>query len=552
MKILVDPDHMHDAADDAEQALIDDGNYFERGGDIVIVGKPPTVIKDGARGKMGDHIINEDQMERAGQRIYPQEEYGVLEALSRVARFEKLDRSGKPQPIAPPMDIVKMVMARKGRLKLPSLRAVLNRPTIRRDGTLLTTPGYDAETELFLDFDPSDFPDIKVNPTKDDALEALEILKGLCPEFPFVTPADKSVYLAFLLTGVSRTALKAAFAFLFDTPKARTGKSMLVDSGNMISSGETASVINWSPKESENEARLDTALLAGAPNIAIDNVDCLIKLARLASLLTQRNVEVRIFHSQKGKTVPSIATFSFNGNNTEITDDLAQRVLKCSLNAECDRPELRVFVSVNPVEQVRADRGRFVMTALTILRAYRVAGSPEVPHMRIGGFEEWCDWISAALVWLGEPDPCEVMEATIEEDPKRKKQKAMFTALEQAFEVGNQFTVATIISAAWERVKMSVTDGGGNTTTTEGPLAHPDLLDAVRQVAGNGKGISNEALGNWLSKNKNVTIGEDNEEKHTFKRKLVRMDYKAHGSGTAWVLEGKPNRPTYAGDYRVE
>ena len=90
---------------------------------------------------MGDHIINEDQMERAGQRIYPQEEYGVLEALSRVARFEKLDRSGKPQPIAPPMDIVKMVMARKGRLKLPSLRAVLNRPTIRRDGTLLTTPG---------------------------------------------------------------------------------------------------------------------------------------------------------------------------------------------------------------------------------------------------------------------------------------------------------------------------------------------------------------------------------------------------------------------------
>jgi hypothetical protein len=548
-RVLVDPDHMFDAVNATEQALIDDGGYYERAGDIVIIGKPPTIIKNAKRGKMSDHVINEDQMERAGQRIYTQEEYGVLEAMSRCACFEKPDKKSKAQPIAPPMDIAKMLMARKGRMKLPPLRAVLNRPTIDSDGMLMMTPGYDSETGLYLDFKPSDFPTIPDNPSKDDALEALAILKGLCPDFPFVTPADKSVYLAFLLTGVARTALMAAFAFLFASPKARTGKSMLVDSGNLISSGETASVINWSQKENENEARIDTALMAGSPSIAIDNVDCIIKLARLASLLTQQNVEVRIYHTQKGKTVPSIATFSFNGNNPEITDDLAQRILKCSLNAECDRPELRTFNSINPVEQVRADRGKFVMAALTTLRAYRVAGSPKVPHMRIGGFEGWCDWVGAALVWLGEPDPCEVMEATIEEAPKRKAQKAMFSALEQAFDVGNHFSVAMIIAAAWERGKIQVPDGSGGTTTTDGPLLYPELLDAVRQVAGNGKGISNQLLGDWLTKNRNVTIGEDNKEKHTFKRKLVRLDHKVHGSATAWVLEGKPNHPTFAGDF---
>lgn len=37
------------------------------------------------------------------------------------------------------------------------------------------------------------------------------------------------------------------------------------------------------------------------------------------------------------------------------------------------------------------------MAALTILRAYRVAGSPVTPPTEFGGFEEWSDWVRVSL-----------------------------------------------------------------------------------------------------------------------------------------------------------
>ena len=396
--ILVHPDQMVDAANAVEQALIDDGDYYERGGDITIVGKPPTIIKDGKRGKLGDRFINQDQLERAGQRMYPQEEYGVFEALGRVARFEEPDKKGKPRSVPPPMPIVKMLMARKGRLRLPRLVAVLDHPTITADGELLTKPGYDAETGLYLDFKDGDYPDILDQPTKADAMEALEILLDLCPEFPFVTKADRSVYLAFLLTSVSRTALKSAFAFGFSSPKARTGKSMLVDSGSALSCGGTASVINWTKSDTENDNCLDMALLAGSLNIAVDNVDCVINAARLASILTQREIKVRTFHTKKFNEVPCVATISFTGPRLRSHRRSSATLSEVFAERDATGRSYATSLASTPWSKSPPTVASSSRPRMTILRAYVVAGRPKVPHMRVGSFEGWCDWIGASLL----------------------------------------------------------------------------------------------------------------------------------------------------------
>jgi hypothetical protein len=327
--VLVHPDQMVEAANQVEQALIDDGRYYQHGGDLAVVGAPPVIVaKRGRRKKKDDgRVIGKNQMERAGQRIYGQSEYGVYEAFGRCCRFEEPDKKGKLYPIPPPMPIVKMVMARGESLKLPLLRAVLDRPAIRGDGELMLTPGYDPETGLFLAFDPKDFPTIPDKPSKEDALEALATLKELCPEFPFVTPADKSVYLAYLLTSVSRTAFSAAPGFGFSATKPRTGKSKLSSSGHMISNGETTSVITWSPKEEENETRLDTALLAGVSDMGIDNINVVVQSAKLCSVLTEEKLTIRVFHTQKRKEMPSVALISLNANNLQLAGELAKRIL---------------------------------------------------------------------------------------------------------------------------------------------------------------------------------------------------------------------------------
>jgi putative DNA primase/helicase len=45
--------------------------------------------------------------------------------------------------------------------------------------------------------------------------------------------------------------------------------------------------------------------------------------------------------------------------------------------------------------------------ALTILLSYMKAGLPNQKLSGLGSFQEWSDLVRNALVWAGEPDPCE-------------------------------------------------------------------------------------------------------------------------------------------------
>jgi putative DNA primase/helicase len=71
----------------------------------------------------------------------------------------------------------------------------------------------------------------------------------------------------------------------------------------------------------------------------------------------------------------------------------------------------------SPVDDVIADRGKYVAAALTVVRAYIVAGKPgKLPPL--ASFEEWSDLVRSALVWLGLPDPVETSEDARDDDPE--------------------------------------------------------------------------------------------------------------------------------------
>ncbi|MBK8123956.1 MAG: hypothetical protein IPK54_10475 [Dokdonella sp.] len=48
-------------------------------------------------------------------------------------------------------------------------------------------------------------------------------------------------------------------------------------------------------------------------------------------------------------------------------------------------------------------RQELLGAALTVLRAYIVAGKPAQPIQPYGSFEEWSGLLRGALVWLGSP-----------------------------------------------------------------------------------------------------------------------------------------------------
>src|SRR5271167_484353 len=109
---------------------------------------------------------------------------------------------------------------------------------MRIDGTVLDTPGYDANTGLIyqpaIGFDP-----VVLNPTKEDAQRAIRGLLDIVSDFPFAAPNNlyKSAWLASVLTPFVRTSIPTAPMFLVDSNIRGSGKSKLCDIVSIIATG---------------------------------------------------------------------------------------------------------------------------------------------------------------------------------------------------------------------------------------------------------------------------------------------------------------------------
>ncbi|HKN27971.1 MAG TPA: hypothetical protein VJY34_08830 [Roseiarcus sp.] len=256
--------------DEAEAALIQaKRGLYQRNSLIVAVGF--------------EQAIAADESEIMIQRIFERGEHALLEDLSSAAHFERYDaRRDGYVTTSPPMWIVKTLKERKGKLRFPILTGVVNVPTIRADGSLLVTPGYDQRTGLLFDPLGVTFPPIPDRPTRDDALDSLALLNGLIGGFPFVADRHRAVALSAILTALSRRSLASAPLHAFSAPEAGSGKSLLVDTASTLATGEVAPVTAQGANEEELEKRLvswpgsppSRSTIAGAPSAATFCVKC--------------------------------------------------------------------------------------------------------------------------------------------------------------------------------------------------------------------------------------------------------------------------------------
>src|SRR5207248_1804279 len=89
-------------------------------------------------------------------------------------------------PCAAPQMLANHLLERADRWTFRKLNGVVHAPTLRADGSLLTTAGYDPASGLLYDPNGVDYPAIDDKPTRADALAAVEVLKEPFCEFPFV------------------------------------------------------------------------------------------------------------------------------------------------------------------------------------------------------------------------------------------------------------------------------------------------------------------------------------------------------------------------------
>jgi hypothetical protein len=198
--------------------------------------------------------------------------------------------------------------------------------------------------------------------------------------------------------------------------------------------------------ETEDEKRLLGVLMRSDPLLVIDNVHRPIAGDTLCTIMTQQTWQGRLLGENRQIHVPTNVLILATGNNLTAAGDMTTRTLISRLDAGIEQPETRRF-DVDLKVEVPLRRPGIVAAILTVLRAFIVAGRPGLDQLEpFGRFEDWSNLVRGALVWLGEPDPCNTRSFIAERDPVRTDLVTLVAAIETSVGSNKSFMSADVIN----------------------------------------------------------------------------------------------------------
>ena len=334
---------------------------------------------------------------------------------------------------------------------LPAIRGIAFSPTLRRDGSVIESAGFDRKSGIYLATD-DEWPPIPHEPTKDDAVAAIETLTAPFEQFPFVSPADFAVHLAAVLTAIVRRSLESAPMFGYGAPTMRSGKSLLGGAVGIIATGAEPAATAVADDEAELKKTILAMLKAGDAVILLDNIEHVLRSPQLNSVITQPTYQDRVLGETEMGRYPTNATWCATGNNLSVSGDLVSRTLLCSIDPKMENPEARDFFKIKNLKaHLLENRIELVVAALTVLRAYVTTGKKEKQGGAWGGFDEWFNLVRGALLWAGCADPCETRENVATEDPERENAARLLAEIKE--HCPGEITVQQLIEQAYDTVR---------------------------------------------------------------------------------------------------
>ncbi|MGO9450968.1 MAG: DUF3854 domain-containing protein [Candidatus Binataceae bacterium] len=452
-EILILPGRVPEIVDQATSVLVANASrlkMFQRGNEIVRV------------------VALDRESERAGLRrptgtvqLAAVTAVGLQETLERLISWTKPDRDDAKPADCPPR-VAQTYLDRIGAWNLPVLTGVIEAPIMRLDGSIVSAPGYDESTGLFLYAD-ADLPTIPEQPTRADAEAALSELITPFAEFPFVDEATRSVLIAAIITAIQRRLLESAPLFGFDAPGQRSGKSLLAEAVGIIATGRKPPSTGVARTDDELRKAITSALREGQAIVNLDNITRPLDSPDLARAITQFEYSDRLLGVNKLLRLRTNLLWTATGNNLTFKGDMPSRALLCRIDAKMERPEERVFEIPDLPVHLMANRKRLVVAALTILRAYHVAGRPGQNARPWGGFDHWSGEVRKPLLWLGLPDPCQTRERIIVNDPERDCALSILSDWRDAFS-DRAVLVAEVIGEAGPKLRESLLMVAGDRT----------------------------------------------------------------------------------------
>lgn len=407
--------------------------------------------------------------------------------------YETYNIKEKKMKVIDPPDRVLGTLVKLGYWKFPRVSGIINAPTMRPDGSILSSRGYDAATQLWCwPGEDMAMPSVAEAPGFEEAREALDTFIELFDGFAFVGGLDRSVALAAVLGAVLRGAFDVAPMTLFLAHSSGTGKSYLVDTIATIITGQRCPVITASRNAEEMEKRLGGLLLESLPIISLDNMSFDLRSDLICQMCTQQTVKVRILGTSDTPNCDWRGLLFGTGNNIRLVGDLARRSLIGNMDAGVERPELREF-KFDPIQRAFEDRGKYIWAALTIARAYLNCGE-KVKCKSIGSYGQWSRFVREPLIWLGEPDPILSMEQAHADDPEREAAERLVEQWIAHLGTVESFKASDVIEVA-KAVEPEIEMGVGVRNFRH---VRPDFFNLLLERAGERGNIDLRKFSSWL------------------------------------------------------
>lgn len=411
--ILVMAGEMNRVVDAAERELAQSRRYYQRGGLIV------TVVTDpGTR----------------ETRVQDISQHALVRALAGAATWERFDcRSEDWVRTDPPGRHAAVLFDSTSYPHLPVLNGLSRQPYLRPDGSLMTAAGHDQATGMFGVFDAREFsiPDF---PTRAQAEAALDLLKSLLVEFSFASESDLAAALVAMLTASIRPSLNHAPMFHARAHMVGSGKSYLCELITAFATPQRGTPTTFPADDEECRKMLLAELLRAPAVVEFDNLTGdLVAHKSLCTVLSSEFMSGRILGVSKTASVSTRILFLSSGNNVGPVQDMTRRCISIRLDPGCETPAARSFTRPDLVRDVLRERGRYVSAALTIVRAWIIAGSPKTICKSLAGYGDWSDLCRQPLLWLNCADPTVSVFEAMSEDPDRETLGRLLTAWQSVF-----------------------------------------------------------------------------------------------------------------------
>jgi hypothetical protein len=307
---------------------------------------------------------------------------------------------GGREEYCPPREVLSAALAPREWPGVRPLHGIIGAPVLRRDGTLLQTPGYDPATGFYL------APTVTIDPIPEKpGAQQVEQARAFLAErflvdFPWTSKADRANYLALLVSPALRPFLRCLTPFgIVTATMPGSGKTILTAAIGLLYGQR---VLSWPDADEELRKSITAVMAEPADAIVFDNLaeGAVIDSPILARLITEHTWSDRRLGSSANVAYPNDRLWLATGNNLAVGGDMASRTVLVRLDPDMPHPEERSGFTIPDLPQWIMEQGNrrtLLRHVLTLIVDWCAHGAPQADGVTMRQFTPWARAVGGFL-----------------------------------------------------------------------------------------------------------------------------------------------------------